>query len=210
MSCDLDSPVYDDGAEEEGQPGQEEGSGSRDEAVDRGPGVGSVAAVPGREGPGLHDTNQQGGADEDTQEPHQGYHDLHPPDLPVNLPVLGGGAEVLPEGHGSVDDEDHEGQGVDHGQDLHQEGVALADYPAQSPGLSEKVASTEADVEDGLHEATDSQLQDEDVVRDPPQGEGGANRGDEDHVGREGDEEDEEEKESSDDFSGESVGGGGR
>ena len=47
-------------------------------------------------------------------------------------------------------------------------------------------------------------------MRDPPQSERGANRGDEDHVGREGNEEYEEEKESGDDFSGESVGGGGR
>ena len=96
-----------------------------------------MAAVAGREGPGLHQTYQEGGAEEDSQQPDQRYHDLHPPDLPVNLPVLGGGAEVLPERHGSVDDEDHEGQGVDHGQDLHQESVALADYAAQSPGLSE-------------------------------------------------------------------------
>ena len=207
---DLDSGDYDDTAEQDSQPGQEERPASRDEAVDWSPGVGYVATVAGWKRPGLHDTHQDRGADEDTEEPDQGYHDLHPPDLPINLPVLGGGAQVLPQRHGSVDDEDHEGHGVDHRQELHEKGVALADYPAHPPWLSEEIASTEANVEERLHQATDSQLEDEDVVRNPSQCEGGANSGDEDHIGREGDEEYEEEKESSNHFSGESVGGGWR
>ena len=206
----LDSPHYEEAAEEEGEPGDEERSSSGDQAIDRGPGVGRVTAVPGWEGPGLHYTHQHRGADDYTEEPHQGQHDLHPPDLSVNLPVLGGCTEMLPERNGPVDDEDHERHGVDHGEEFHEEGVTLTDDPTHLPGLSEEVGGAEADVKDGLHEATDSQLEEEDVVRHPPQGEGGPHRGDEDDIGGEGDEEYKKEKESRDDLCRESVGGRGR
>ena len=206
----LDSPHYEEAAEEEGEPGDEDRSSSGDQAIDRGPGVGRVTAVPGWEGPGLHYTHQHRAADDDTEEPHQAQHHLHPPDLAVNLPVLGDCTEMLSERHGSVDDEDHERHGVDHGEELHKEGVTLTDDPTHPPGLSEEVGGAEADVEDGLQEATDSQLEEENVVRHPPQGEGGPHRGDEDDIGGEGDEEYKKEKESRDDLGRESVGGRGR
>ena len=208
--CHLDSPQYEEGAEDESKPGQEERAGSSDEAVQGGGGVGGVAAVPGREGPRLHHTDQQRPADGQTEQPDEGQHHLHPPDLPVNLPVLGGGAEVLSEGHRPVEHEDREGHCVHHGKELHEEGVTLADNPAHPPWLCQEVAGAEADVEDGLHQATQAQLEDDDVVSHPPQGEGGANSGDEDHVGGECDEEYEEKEESGDDLCGEGVGGGGR
>ena len=46
---DLDSGEYDHGGDDESQPGEEDGD-SGDQAVQRGPGVGRVTAIPGIQG----------------------------------------------------------------------------------------------------------------------------------------------------------------
>ena len=62
------------------------------------------------------------------------------------------------EGPGAVEEEEEQGGRVDARQHLHQEAVDPADEEAEGPGLGEQVGRAQADVQAGLHQATQPHL----------------------------------------------------